>query len=572
MATSTLLLVFLLTGSFSASNLSAAQLGASPLFGSSAVFNRDDPIAVDEDNLDIDAPADWPVYELYDLFENLFQDRGDPDQKRAVNINTIGEVPDSSWFTNRIGAREMSVEEIATGPNLSGPPADGQWKVIGRPGAGVTPKFMIEDRKGSRFIFKFDPMEYPEIASGAEIISSKFFHAFGYNVAETYIVSFTKDRLEIASGATFTTDTGVTLEIDQVDVDHWMSNAPVGPGGVYRALASKIIPGEAVGGFRFFGTRPDDPNDIFPHEHRRELRGYRVISAWLNHDDSRALNTYDSFVEEDERRFIKHYLLDFGSALGSASIGPNEPRGGNEYLFEGGLVWKSALTLGIWHRPWLTADIPAIPSIGNFAAEHFLPQNWKPEYPNVAMDHMDAADAFWAARIIDKFSEKLIAAVVDEAQFSDPRAVVYVNEVLRKRSNKAVNHWITQTNPLDEFALIGRGGSVVLEWENAAVRVGVATDAGSYGVRWSTFDNRTSSEFQISDQEVGTTRIGVPVNAWGSPDAFGYRYLRAHIFTHHADFQWWKEPVIVTVRDKGAGGVDIVGIDHPREYPSLNSR
>ena len=218
MATSTLLLVFLLPGSFSASNLSAAQLGAS------AVFNRDDPVAVDEDNLDIDAPADWPVYELYDLFENLFQDRGDPDQKRAVNINTIGEVPDSSWFTNRIGAREMSVEEIATGPNLSGPPADGQWKVIGRPGAGVTPKFMIEDRKGSRFIFKFDPMEYPEIASGAEIISSKFFHAFGYNVAETYIVSFTKDRLEIASGATFTTDTGVTLEIDQVDVDHWMSN------------------------------------------------------------------------------------------------------------------------------------------------------------------------------------------------------------------------------------------------------------------------------------------------------------------------------------------------------------
>ena len=84
MATSTLLLVFLLPGSFSASNLSAAQLGAS------AVFNRDDPVAVDEDNLDIDAPADWPVYELYDLFENLFQDRGDPEQKRAVNMNRIG--------------------------------------------------------------------------------------------------------------------------------------------------------------------------------------------------------------------------------------------------------------------------------------------------------------------------------------------------------------------------------------------------------------------------------------------------------------------------------------------------
>ena len=131
----------------------------------------------------------------------------------------------------------------------------------------------------------------------------------------------------------------MSIEIDQVSVDHWMSNTPIGPGGVYRALASKVIPGEAAGGFRFFGTRPDDPNDIFPHEHRRELRGYRVISAWLNHDDSRALNTYDSFVEEGGRRFIKHYLLDFGSALGSASFGPNEPRGGNEYLVDGGRVW-----------------------------------------------------------------------------------------------------------------------------------------------------------------------------------------------------------------------------------------
>ncbi len=565
--TTVAVLALLLATAFSTSDLAAVQIGGTQQSPGGARFNRDDPLAVDADNLDIERPSDWPVYELYDVYENLFQDRGDPQQKRAVNINTLGEVPDSSWFNNRLGAREMSLEEVATGPDLTGPPADGQWAVIGRPGGGVTPKFMIEDREGDRFIIKFDPIDYPEIASGAEMISSKFFHAFGYNVAEAYIVTLTKDRIEIAPGATFTSDLGVRREIDQIDIDEWMSNAPAGPDGAYRALASKFVPGEGVGEFRFFGTRPDDPNDIFPHEHRRELRGYRVISAWLNHDDSRALNTYDAFVEENGRSFVKHYMLDFGSALGSASIGANEPRGGNEYFIEGGPAWKAALTLGIWHRPWLRADMPDLDAIGNFEAEYFVPAAWKPEYPNAAFDHMDAADAFWAARILAEISDAIIEDAVADARFSDPRAGAYVNEVLRVRRDRAVDHWITQTSPLDNFDLSGSGGSLTLDWDNAAIRVGAAAGGDSYGVRWSSFDNRSGGEAIISDTEVDDTQVGVPGGAWGTPDGFGYRYARAHIFTRHPDFAYWERPVIVTLRDKGSGDIDIVGIDRPLEYP-----
>ena len=565
--TAALVLPLLLATAFSASDLAAEQVGGTRQSPLGARFNRDDPIAVDEDNLDIERPSDWPVYELYDVYENLFHSRVDPQQKRAVNINTLDEVPDSNWFSNRRGARPMSVDEIVTGPNLTGPPADGQWSVIGRPGGGVTPKFLIEDENGDRFIIKFDPVDYPEIASGAEMISSKLFHAFGYHVAEAYIVTLTKDRIEIAPGATFTTDLGTLREIDQIDIDEWMSNAPVGPDGSYRALASKFVPGEGVGEFRFYGTRPDDPNDIFPHEHRRELRGYRVISAWLNHDDSRALNTYDSFVEENGRSFIKHYMLDFGSTLGSASIGTNEPSGGNEYFIEGGPTWKAAVTLGIWHRPWLRADIPDLDAIGNFEAEYFVPPAWKLEYPNAAFDHMDAADAFWAARILAEFSDEAIEGVIAEAQFSDPRAVAYANEMLRARRDRAVGYWIAQTNPLDDFELSGSGGSLTLDWDNAAIRVGAAADGARYGIRWSSFDNRSGGEAVISDAEVGETRVGVPGGAWGTPDGFGYRYARAHIFTQHPDFAHWERPVIVTLRDKGNGNIDIVGIERPREYP-----
>ena len=529
-------------------------------------FNRDDPIRVDEDNLDIERPVDWPVYGFYDVYENQFHDRGDPGQRRAVNINTLGEVPDSSWFENRLGARDMDLDEILTGPNVTGGPADGTWRILGRPTGGVTPKFLIEDADGQRFILKFDPVSNPEIASVADTIGSKFFHAFGYHVAEAYIVSLTRDRLAVVEGATFTNDVGMTTLIDDIDVDHWMSNSPVGPDGVYRALASKFISGEGIGEFRFFGTRPDDPNDIFPHEHRRELRGYRVFAAWLNHDDSRALNTYDSYVEEDGRHFVKHYLLDFGSLMGSASIGANEARGGNEYFLEGRHFWKTMATLGAWSRPWLRAENPYYPAVGNIEADYFRPELWRPEYPNSAFVHMDAADAFWAARIVARISDEAAREVVKSGQISNPEAEAYLTEVLLKRRDKVVNAFITLTNPLDGFELSGSGASLALRWDNAAIRVGAASDDVGYGVRWSSFDNRTGGEAVVSEQEASERQSAVPRGAWGTPDDFGYRYARAHIFTRHADFPRWERPLVVTLRDKGSGDIDIVGIERPRDW------
>jgi hypothetical protein len=530
-------------------------------------FNRDDPIEVDNDNLDIDPPADWGVYAYYDIYENSFQQQGDTVDRRALNINTLGEVPDSSWWVNRLGVRDMSIEELVRGPNLTGGPADGPWTVIGRPSGGVTPKFLIEDSAGQRFILKFDPEDNPEIASTAEMIGSRLYYAFGFNVAEAYLVTLREERLVIGEGAMFTNAVGVRRAIDQVDIDHWLSDAPVSADGTYRALASKFVPGRGIGEFRFFGTRPDDPNDIFPHEHRRELRGYRVIAAWTNHDDSRALNTYDSYVEEDGSRFIRHYLLDFGSTLGSASIGANAPRGGNEYFLESGPTWRAAITLGIWSRPWLHARVPDYPAVGLFEADYFHPEAWKPEYPNAAFDRMDAADGFWAARIVSRFSDEALRAIVDNARISDPRAADYLYEMLRVRRDRVVAYWITRTNPIDELALSGTGSSLTLTWGNAALRTGAATGAARYGVRWSAFDNRIGDETTLNESETSTPSIAVPTDAWGTPDEFGYRYLRLHVSTLHGDFPWWEAPVVVTLRDRGDAGVDIVGIVRPREFP-----
>src|SRR6202008_3412858 len=80
--------------------------------------------------------------------------------------------------------------------------------------------------------------------------------------------------------------------------------------GTYRVVAGRLVPGKVLGNFLFAGTRPDDPNDLVPHEHRRELRALRVFGAWTNLTDLKDGNTLDSLVPEHGRAIVKHYLQD----------------------------------------------------------------------------------------------------------------------------------------------------------------------------------------------------------------------------------------------------------------------
>ena len=50
-----------------------------------------------------------------------------------------------------------------------------------------------------------------------------------------------------------------------------------------RVMASLSTPGRIIGPFRYEFTRSDDPNDLIPHDRRRDLRGLAVLFAWLNH-------------------------------------------------------------------------------------------------------------------------------------------------------------------------------------------------------------------------------------------------------------------------------------------------
>ncbi len=82
------------------------------------------------------------------------------------------------------------------------------------------------------------------------------------------------------------------------DIQAVLDRAHRNASSLYRAVASKLLPGKPVGPFKYAGTRKDAGNDHVPHNHRREMRGYKVIAAWLNSVDTKANNTLDMYVEE----------------------------------------------------------------------------------------------------------------------------------------------------------------------------------------------------------------------------------------------------------------------------------
>ena len=202
------------------------------------------------------------------------------------------------------------------------------------------------------------------MASGAEVISTKFFHAFGYHVAENYLATFRPEDLQVAPDATMKDEDGRSRRLTREDLDAIVERAAPRPDGSYRVLASRNIPGRPLGPFRYYGTRPDDPNDIVPHEHRRELRGLSVFAAWLNHDEVRSSNSHDSVVAEGNRQIVRHHLLDFGSTLGSGSIRAQSRRAGNEFVWESRPTLITMLTLGLYVRPWIKVPYPDVPAVG----------------------------------------------------------------------------------------------------------------------------------------------------------------------------------------------------------------
>src|SRR5262245_53561184 len=290
---------------------------ASTVSTKSPHFYPDDPIAREPESQDASKAKEYEIGSLFEMTHNLFVTAGyKPTGVRAKNINTIDEVPDSSWFTNRIGTTPITTEQIARGPLVGAPPDPSKWVLVREKTAGVHPGFTARDAKGETWFLEFDPPYYPEGATGAVAVATKMFWALGYTQVESFLTTFDPTKVDFDPKATLRRPSGARTRFSKDDMNEILERVAKNPDGTYRVVAGRLVPGKVLGGYLFKGTRPDDPNDLVPHEQRRSLRALRVFGSWTNLTDLKAANTLDTVLVENGRSYVKHYLQDVGATFG----------------------------------------------------------------------------------------------------------------------------------------------------------------------------------------------------------------------------------------------------------------
>jgi hypothetical protein len=510
-------------------------------------FYPDDPISRIVDAENASGVQKREIDLTYDTLENLFSWPGDRTPNvRAQNVNTIDEVADSTWFTNRLGAVPGTVEELVKGPGSGTGPAPGRWTVISAKNDGVMPGFTVRDSAGQVWFIKFDPPGYPAMATGTEVLVARLFWGLGYHVPETHLATLRPDELTIGEEARITPPSGHRRRFKPSDIESLLRNAHRESDGSYRVVASKALEGRPVGGFRFYGTRSDDPNDVIPHEHRRELRGYGTFAAWLNHVDSKSINTLDTVVEQDGKQVVRHHLLDFGSTIGSAGVYPREPYEGWEYLVEGKKTLAGIPSLGLYVKNWRTLPLYRSRSVGAFPIDNtqWDPEQWKPRYANSAFRAARMDDKFWAARRLQAFTDKTLNTLVGVGRFNDPKSEEMLAKFLIERRDAIVRRYLPAVNPVVDVRLSSSG---TLTFRNAAVDADVAHAPAEYVVVWQTFDNATGTTTAVGETRASTTRVNAP-----DLPAASSAYIRAEISALGGP-ESWKAPAHAYFRREAAG-------------------
>jgi hypothetical protein len=331
------------------------------------------------------------------------------------------------------------------------------------------------------------------------------------------------------------------------DVDRLLEHANREADGSYRVVASKSLEGKPIGRIRFMGTRPDDPNDLIAHEDRRELRGYGVFAAWLNHVDAKAINSLDMLITRNGRSFVRHNLIDFGSTLGSGGVGPSDYWEGSQYLVEPASISRQLIGFGFSYPAWHTAPFYESRAVGRLPMQNgsFNPDAWKPRIPNQAFLHARGDDRFWAAQKLIALKTDLLRAAVRAGDFGDEQAENFLVRALAERRDAIARPYLTAINPIADPILDKNG---MLSFRNAAVDADVARAPQGYRAVWSTFDNATGETTRIAETISRTPTMLAP----DFPDGPGV-FISVELSAIGAFNDAWSKPVHVYFRHTDSG-------------------
>jgi len=388
----------------------------------------------------------------------------------AVNANSFDEVADSAWFTNTLGAHDMTLAELKAGACkpaelLDGESAaEGAWLIDKGKANGASLGFRVNIKGKGKYLFKTDPKGQPERATAASVIGAAAYNAVGFYTSCEQVVYFKPSVLKLMSGLRYENNSGVVRDFDKKALQSVLDEATK-RGELVRMQASAWLPGQLIGPFRYEGTRSDDPNDVIPHDDRRELRGGRLLAAWIDHFDAREQNSMDSWIADAGKKgpadsspgYVRHYYLDTSDSLGSEWDWDGVSRRmSHSYLLDWGDIGLDFIGFGIPIRPWERVErAKGHEKFGYFDIATFVPEDWKNEYPNPAFSRMTERDGAWMARILARFSPEMVRALAEDGRFSDPSDTAYIATVLSARLERILGRYLTRLSPLTDVRVEG---------------------------------------------------------------------------------------------------------------------
>jgi hypothetical protein len=485
----------------------------------------------------------------------------------SVNVNSLDEVPDSAWFTNRPRASAPLDDDApgaCTAEDMLPPPdqvADGAWLIDHGKDNGSTVGFRVKVPGKGQYLFKADDEGKPERASAASVIGAAVYDALGFRTSCEQIVTFRKRQLVLAPGLEVVDNSGVTHPFDQAALDKALASTTQAPGQLVRMQASKWLPGVPIGPFRYVGTRADDPNDVVAHQDRRELRGMRVLAAWLDHWDTREQNSMDLWMASDpkDKRAspgrVLHYVLDTSDTLGGElTVAEMSRRLGYSYTFDFAEISLALVTLGAVERPWDHArPVAGHETFAYYRIQDFDPTRWKPLYPNPAFLRMTERDAAWMARLIARFSPAEVRELVHLGRWHDPSNVDYLTSVLVERQRRVLVRYLGKLSPLGEIRQTDTGQICATDFARlrglaATFRYTIVEHAAGQAV--------TLAAEVRDDGALCFEPRGVVVGSFA--DADPARRVRFEVHNGTA-----AGPLVIHAYDLGPRGVRVVGVTRP---------
>jgi hypothetical protein len=517
-------------------------------------FYPDDPLTAEPAPLPVSDPQRRALSAVLEAVTNSFSDTGQRQPATGVilarGVNTLGEVMDGDWYVNRQAARRLTAAELQRGPGRDLPPAmTAPWQVLVVKPFGVNSGLLVADAKNDLYLLRFDPEGHAGLATGAQIVTSRFLYALGYFVVDDYLVQFDRTQLVAHPSGQTVSSAGKPRGLVTEDIDAFLKAIPQEAGGTYRTVATRLPERREglLGPYQVWGTRSDDPNDTVPHEHRRDLRGLSVFAAWLNISNMRAVGTQDILLTADGRPRIRHFIVDLTKSLGSGVFdGPKLSWEGNETVFPSlGDIGHNIATLGLSTPAWMKEKFPDLPEVGAFGSAAFDPNAWTTSEPIAPFKNRLPDDAFWAARQVMAFSDDEIRAVVKTGQYAQA-AEDWITATLIERRNRVGRTFLATVLPLDRIRI----ENGVLAFDDLGVKYQFAAPR-TFTIDWYGFDN--ANDALTTNMGAGP---GIPAGVQALPAG---SYVAARVFSGD-------EAMNVTVYlRREATGARIVGID--RAWP-----